>query len=690
MRRLLPLLLASAIASAAAIAQDPGDVRTLGRLRAAGLQKLAAQWPTTRLGRLFADPDVAPAAAKVLHVHAAEAARRRETIAAALSGRYELEPWLVSWISARRVDPTNMLDVDVAETDQVELLALMVVDQPFTMANVLARTCTPRHEGKWTQEFEAEAARLRASTALREVPDAKVDSFPAYLFTSPTEEDQEGFTNPSWMLHLPGRFVRITGNAPPGVLTQLSERAAPGLSITLDAAASMLQFEQQQRTPEEFLMLGFDKLSSLEWRSTFAGEHVIAEIVAVTEATPTGLVGAIVNGTAALPRQPLPDGALVQLRCALDLECLAAIAASMRLGLPPTMLAQLQKALTGGVALGICAPPPGGLIPRVHLSLGVADRAALDQLLAQIVDDELPHKTAEYEGVQCTVLQLPEVPNGLQPAFCVHDGALHFAESPRTLRKFLQLLGEGGDAMEVGDIAVPDGPGELLPTLDLRFDEAAVYRAYYDTWLPLLALTLGAGQLEMVLEKDDLPDPDTVDQHCGFGRGVLRRDGKRYLLQQQGTFGGIEALALTLLWGPLIAAQLHDNLTDNIAEGIAAQQLSKVQDALAAFQQREQRRPTDLAELFAAQRLAKDALLLPGDDLAEPLTLADGTTTRCSYRYFPETTPWDTTGDGTAAVLIEIRPHRYQRAVLTADGRVQQDYSNDSRKPIDAFAATGR
>src|SRR5215207_2698897 len=96
------------------------------------------------------------------------------------------------------------------------------------------------------------------------------------------------------------------------------------------------------------------------------------------------------------------------------------------------------------------------------------------------------------EGVSCTVAALPGAPAALTPSWCTLEGVLHVAESPASLRAFLQARKDAGDA---------------LPSFDLRLDEQALYRTFHAVWLPLLRLVRSAGQQALV-EVDEMPSPD--------------------------------------------------------------------------------------------------------------------------------------------------------------------------------------
>lgn len=89
-----------------------------------------------------------------------------------------------------------------------------------------------------------------------------------------------------------------------------------------------------------------------------------------------------------------------------------------------------------------------------------------------------------------------------------------------------------------------------------------------------------------------------------------------------------------MTWGPILSGPMHrDYTTQQLAQQIAEHKLREVWSAAEAFREARRRWPNDLAELFAAARLAPDALLMPGDAAAEPIELVSGKTVRSSFRY---------------------------------------------------------
>jgi len=297
-------------------------------------------------------------------------------------------------------------------------------------------------------------------------------------------------------------------------------------------------------------------------------------------------------------------------------------------------------------------------------------------------------KQVTYEGIACTVVTLPDLPAGIQPTYCVVDGVLHVAESGLSMRAFLKARTNGGDAMDVGDAPIPDGAGDLVPSFDLRFDEAALYRTFHKVWLPLFKLIPDGGELDALLAEADMPSSEAVAPLLGKGRGVLRRQGTVFRLQQIGTFGGIEAAALAMTWGPFLSGVFHrDYIEEAVATAVARHQLDAAWTAIEAFQKANQRLPNDLAELFVHQKLPADALLVPGDAKAEPVPMpaGDARVVKSSFRYFKTPVKIDVNGNACSVLLISIAPRRYNRPMLADDGATPDIWGPDSTRPIDQF-----
>jgi len=665
-------------------------------IRATQVPKLLEQWPNTALGKLFADEDARAAADLGVRFTANQLRRQTAMMLAVqqLEDYGDMQPYMIaSLYRFNEAEVWRLLEQPVEQVQSVELTVNADPELGMRAYPRMLRTmsCRPRYEGQWTKRFDQEAAQRNRSKLFDVIEQAKVAGFPAYAYAVPKRELEGGGTSippQQWMLHLPGRFIFGNGTADEiGKLGAAPARPDAEICLEMDLEAYTTMFQAMGRgIDREFAALGFDKLKHLKWSGSFAGEMFRDVLDIELNGEPSGLVAALLNAEARLPDQALPKGALAQLRASVDLrasfEELAKLDSVFRL--PPEFVDAVLAAFDGGLAFSCCAPPPGGLIPRLFLTANVKDGEAFDKLVQKLVNDNLPTKKLKFGDVEVTTLKIPDAPQGLQPAWCRVGDQLHVAESARSLRSFLKAQKGDEVAMDVDGMEVPAGIGEPTATFDLRYDTAAIYECFYTQWLPLFELS-GVSRVPPPVRRRDLPEPEIVEEFLGKGRGVLRKDGNRYQLVQASATGGLETTALLFTYSTMLAPEMYDYNTERYSLIIARIKLNAVHEALTRFEKREQRRPNDLAELFTAEKLPDDALLLPGDDRAEPLLLPDGRKLRSSFRYYPKTTAFNGLQGGNGALMIEIRPQRYNRAVLCADGAVPDAYGSDCRKPIDQF-----
>ena len=696
-------------------AQGPTFVSTLTPLldlRATQVPRLLEQWSASKIGQLFEDEDARLAGELAVGFQSGRIARQTALRLALqqLPSHFEAPPHVIS--SLYTLQPSEvwrLFERPVEEVASVEFTFLLPSDgeQLVTPHFVRTMSCRPRYEGRWQQRFDQEALQRGQSTMFDPVADAKISSFPAHVFALPDGAADIGFgglPQQQWMLHLPGRFAY--GNGVPAEVG----RVDAGPTRTEAEVCLVTHFDHYNQSfrdmgvgvPAEFALLGVDKLERLSWSARFV-EDLIYDVVRLdfVEGPISGLPALLSTGDAKPPAQGLPKGALAQVRARLELldtyDALAEADASFEL--PGAVVEPLLDALDGGVALGCCAPAPGGLIPRLYLTLGLKDPAKVEALVASMLPPDLPVKQVQYGDVTVSVLKIPDAPQGLQPAWCVVGDRLHVAESALSMRAFLKAQGGGVVAMDVDGMAAPTGDGDVMASFDLRFDAAAIYENFYERWLPLFELS-GVSELPAPVSRDDLPDPDVVHEHLGKGRGVVRRTARSMRLVQASASGGLELTALLFAWPTILSQQMFDFTEDEVHIAVAKSRLHAAHEALQRFEAREQRRPKDLAELFTAEKFADDALLLPADDLAEEVRLPDGRVVRSSFRYFADGVPLpvgaqsqflEVFGGGDAddvapAVLVEIRPHMFHRAVLRTDGVVPDMYGSfGARAPIEEF-----
>jgi len=673
-------------------------------IRADQVQTILAQWPDTALGKLFAD-EVAIAAAKLGIDHTYNKFQRdRAVILAAqqLELPERLQPWQVRQLIGPPVYSLwRLLEHPAREVQSAEA-CLMMDPERGTRGDpwiVRSMSCSPKFEGRWTAQFEAEARARGQSRLFKQVADAKIDGFPAHTFVANLTEDQQDDLSDllrgqqQWMLHMPGQFVYGYGPGDKmGKVDAAPARPNAEISMEIDWQQFVKGLETSGRgVPGDFVALGFDNLKQFRWSGHFDDGMLVDSLEVEFVREPSGITGALVAGEGQPPKQALPKGALAQLRTKVNVENLLTefARAQREFQLPTELFQNVVAAFDGGLAIACCEPPIGGLIPRLYATLSIQDEAALDGLLALLDGSGIPTKKRKLRGVEVTTLKIPDAPQGLQPSWCRIGNQLHIAESALSMRAFLKAQESGAVAMDVDGMEAPGGAGELQPNLDLRFDAAAIYKNFYETWLPLFELSMGS-EMQSPVQRADLPEPEIVAEYLGKGRGVLRREGNRYSLIQQSASGGLETTALLFCWSTMMTPEImQDNTVDQMSRIVAEDKLEKVYEKLERFKQREQRWPKDLAEFYTAEKLADDALLLPADDLAETITLPDGRTVRSSFRYYP--TPIKLAidrPDHEDVLMVEIRPSRWERTILAVTGSTPS-MGYQSRLPIDQVESAG-
>ncbi len=658
------------------------------RLCAEDVPKLLTLLPQTTVGKLLAEPEVAAAFASGLANYRALAADRDALFAHVQTTPMELDAWLLAMLPST-IGMNALRELELADMQRLEFSGLLPEDgeSPGMPRMTLTMACKPRAEGRWTAIFDAHARRIAGSAIWQTDPEAKFAGFPAVAFHAANSDNEQDPDAGGWSVHLPGTFA-IGTTTPDRCGTHGDAPNRPDAQILgeLDSGAYVAMFQRLMgAAPPEFRALGLDGLKQLRWRLRFVGSQILDEFEVELGDEPSGVIGALLTGKAKLPPQALPAGALAQLRCTIDVGLLVtALEGVIGNELPEAITKVARKALTGGLALGVSAPAKGSLNPRIYLSLGIADEAAFDSLLAMLPKD-IAQKQVTYEGTPCTVLTIEGMPSVFQPAFYRRDGLLHVAMSGLSLRAFVKAQSADVVAMDVGDAPVPEGLGELLPNVDVRWDERALYETYHQIWLPLLKLAPDLGKV--MLPIDAMPSPEAVASFLGKGRGVLRRHDKTFTLQQLGGLGGVELAAIAMTWGPVLSGLFHaDHMHEELQRQFAMHQLTAVWPAFEAFHKANQRWPKDLGELLIAQKLPADALYIPGsamtDEVPMPAGMAPG---RSSYRYFPQPLALTVNGVDVRVLLIALAPQRYNRPMLAELGMIPDCYGEQSTQPIDKF-----
>ncbi|MCA8978254.1 MAG: hypothetical protein KDC98_26235, partial [Planctomycetes bacterium] len=367
-------------------------------MRATGLPQFLAAWDGSRLAKLLAEPDVAPAAAAVMRHLRAHVTRSRQVIEAAVALELQLEPYRIASLFGSP-NLAAFLGHPFAEARSLEFVAFQPPEGSMRPLFVIRRCCLPQFEGRWTMAFEKEMAALLRSPWFRCDRDAKIGGNPAVTLQPMADEEQAA--NPSliplglWKQHLPGTFLHGTGTIAEAEAMRLSPpEDSAQVAITMDLRQYLAMFANfGGAMPQGFKVLGFDALDYYEWRWRFVEDLLLSEVEVGFSGEAGGLVGALLNHAAPLPAQALPDGALVQLRTAIDFKtAIATIREAARDDLPLSEEHEngIVAALTGGVAFAVSAPAPGGLIPRLFLTLGIADeeraRGLVDAVLAPLQD----------------------------------------------------------------------------------------------------------------------------------------------------------------------------------------------------------------------------------------------------------------------------------------------------------------
>jgi hypothetical protein len=662
----------------------------LVRFAAEGVPTLLDALPSSSIGRLLAEPETAAAFAAGLARYRTMAEQRLELIAATIQNPPpDLDPWVQAQL-ATQIGWRAAHGIELGDVQRLELLALAAPpDEPMPRLTMTLAP-TPKAEGRCATHFQRCVRELQAGSLWQHDARSRFAGQPIDSFSpaTPAPEDAPGRgRTDAWFLHLPGVFAFGTGSAETcGAYAPAPARPPAQLLVEMDTAAYVAMFAAEMGgTPPEFAAIGLGNLRLLRWRLRFAQGRVLDELEAVATDHPTGLIGALLGGSAAPPPQRVPEPALAQLRCSVDVRLLVeAIEGFAGEALPGALRDAMTKAFTGGLSLGVGAPPRGGVEPRVCVSLGIRDDAALESLLAAVAAAGTT-KNVTYDGVACTVLTLPDMPAAFQPTWCRRDGALHVTNSGLGMRAFLRAQGAEPLALDGDEAPIADGPGDLVPHFDLRWDERALYAAFHQHWLPLLAM-LPTGDSPPLLRSTEMPSPDAVAPLLGKGRGVLRRDGSTFVLQQLAPLGGLHTAALAMLWGPLLSGGFHhDYGIDVLALAHARARLETAWAALEAFRQQHGRWPKDLPELIADRRLPADALLLPGDPFAEDVPMPGGAPRRSSFRYFAPPVEAVINGEAHRLLLVGIAPRRYQRPMLTDQGELPDCWGEESMRPIDAF-----
>ncbi len=507
-----------------------------------------------------------------------------------------------------------------------------------------------------------------------------------------------GPPTPWWLLGTEDFFAAGSMAPQTGGRLEARENGPPRVEMRVDIGQYLRMitvFEDDDETVSTVLeALGLDKVATLTLCWSVEDGQIREDVSVGLKAEPGGLLGALLRGMAPLPPQPLPDGALLQVRTAFDVEALTrSVDALLTVAELDTLteleLAEdIERAWTGGAALAIGCPAKGAVVPRLFASFGIVDEAALGRLLERLHQHPgLEIKERELEGAKTVQLQFEGLPQGLQPTYALVDGTIHFAESPATLRALLRAKADGAPpALDVGDARRGDGPGVPMPGFELRFDGAAIHATLHDVWMPLASPMLAISDSKPLVPLDEMPEPDVVGPHLSRGRGVLRVADDHATLVMFGALGGPDGHAIATAFGPLLSTNFQMGwqwLLEDLRNRIANHHARAVHTALTAFEKRTGKRAASLGELVGSPELPDASVLaLDGDTGAEPVIVDGKEVARSSFRYYPEGLQVEADGETIKARLIAVKGTGWWRVALDAEGGVHSLWGEE---PIEAI-----
>lgn len=655
---------------------------------------LLAALPGTHFGRLLAEPDVAAAIEIARQNYVAKVTRWAQSV----DRLEQLDP---GKLDIETLLQRQVFDLDWRELHSGALFATRVPGSDYGVQSVLSVEPVAAIEGQLAQRFEQLANRLRAiaadanHAASVHVAADKIDGYPALVLT-PRHPDADEFRyqpGGSWLLQLPGQFVGGSGKVEVAGKVGTAARPAPAIALAIGMRSYLDLLDGPGAADAQVAAvlqhLGLDVVRSFFWHLRPVGALLQDDIGFELTGRPGGVLGALLDGIAPSVDQPLPEHGLLQLRLTFDPATLfAALDGLLAQAGEPTLadlglVDDLRTAWTGGLAFAVVRPAPGGLVPRLYASFGIADADAFARLMARLhAVPDLEPKAVTYEGQACTQLRIAGAPPALQPSYCLRDGVAHFAESGISLRAMLKAAADGAPpALDVGDAERPDGPGALLPGFDLRFDGAAIHRAIQELWLPIADTFLPmGGSMQPLVPLADMPDFEVVTAHLRPGRGVLRRSPERVVLSMSGTAGGPELHLLLAAYGPLLSGPMTNSWswqTDALQYELAKAQLQRVHAAITRFRERTGKAPASFGELLAGGDLADASLLLlPGDENAEPVVHEGKELGRTSFLFLAAGQQVAVDGEQVAARVISRGTISWRRVVLADDGSIHDTWDD--------------
>jgi len=365
----------------------------IAELHSSDSKVMAKALAGTAVGRLSQSPEIAPVVAKFLANFHEREQRIDKLKAVSKAAGVEQEPF--EELSATLRDKGY-------DSDMRDLRVWMWVQEKSEVPTVVVSVRSGAEESKllrnlWQTATKALCGKkiLVAANGAPELAGQKSELF-KHEGDSPfqvwfwSHDDQHVFGIGEQLL--PGSFAKEPAPLPTGMTRLLGERPGVALTVAMDRALA-LGTKDDERSRKITAALGFDGITSLTMGLVVDGDHVRESLFAEMPKGPKGLLAAWVEAKAPLPAHPqVPDG-LLQVGLSLDPARITAVinGIAAAAGIEPDanvrkVVSELQKALTGGLSFQVSGPR-GSMVPRLSLAAGIADRSALEALLARAHTD---------------------------------------------------------------------------------------------------------------------------------------------------------------------------------------------------------------------------------------------------------------------------------------------------------------
>jgi hypothetical protein len=352
-----------------------------------------------------------------------------------------------------------------------------------------------------------------------------------------------------------GRFAAEPWPSPAGEKVLLTNRTGVAISVSLPALRAM---NDHHGPGEDTLVALIDRMQGITWGVTLEGAQVRCSLLlSLPHGPPAWAQEVLAGARPGLAMASMP-GELMRVESCMNVAALrkaildligtaAAGKGDQALG---TVMDCIEQAFDGRMTLQ-CAAPPGPVVPRTGLALGIRNEAAARTLIEQLTARAQEVKQVQLEGVACTTVRLGAI-STLVPAFTMSDGELLVAETPATLRI---LLRERGKADTIGAReSAPETPfGPALPGFRLRYDVGELLRM-----IRKIGGTLMDARMVAALRNLD-PDVSAAEllgrlddaelaAALGMGSGGIVPVEQGLLMTSTSTLGGpVTSLFLTIL-----------------------------------------------------------------------------------------------------------------------------------------------